>query len=1172
MANQITIDIGAAANDGTGDPLRTAFNYVNNNFSNVWNTGLPNSNVQFSDNRILTVNTNANLVLAPNGIGKVASNVDIVPNTANVFSLGGPTRRWNTVYAQYLDVSNDTTFGDLTVDGNLTVQGNTIQIGNIVTDTKTIQLANTASTTSAANGSGITVGASDNIATLLYNSTSNAWTTNIGVSVTGNVSGNYFIGNGALLTGLSATYGNSNVANFMANFGSNSIVTTGNISAGNVFVTNVITTHNINATTGTFTGDQYSDGAMYVGSPAGTVLGSDVVIQATANGGGYSQINFQNINSGGGASSDYILTADNGNDTTHYFDMGITSSGWDGSETNVLAGLTPNNGYLYVQDGNLTLGTRNGNTSYSWKFDTTGNLTVAGNVIPTGNNTQSLGSATRQWNDLYLSNATIFMNSVPISLNSSNVMTVNGSNVVTATAGGNIDVNNIVSSSNIAIDTSAEKVTVSVNLSNWVFDETGVLTAPGEIETVGNISAGYFLGNGSQLTGINTLTSSISNGTSNVNIAAANGNITINATGGNTWTFDNTGNLALPNNGSINFAAGGIVQAADEDFTILVQDADDDGFSVYLNVDDGAGTLLSQYQQQRDQYELGFPDAGVYYQFNDNGTVVLPANAGVWSDALSNVSIIARSVTDSSFVELMSQDNSDIKRSNVTVTRDNVTVTTSSGAYNWTFDVNGDLIVPGGNTVIYTANAVGNVAGNSISITGGAADQTDYYATPGGNINITGGLGAFNDGGGGGQGGSINITAGASADPAGVAGNINITAGSGTMVFDYGGNLTVSGSILTDNIRTIEGAVHVGQGAGLTNQGTYAIAMGRFAGGTDQGAAGLAIGQLAGASAQGISAIALGLYAAANTQSANAVAIGTYAGQITQGSDAIAIGQLAGNSTQGSLAVAIGSTAGANTQGGGAVAVGYDAGEYSQGNIATALGAEAGKFYQSTTATAVGTRAGNWNQGAGAVAIGKSAAENISNSGSQGLNAIAIGNTSGYLNQGASAIAIGAYSGLVSQGQYSIAIGDSAGRNSAGGQGIGNNSIILNATGANFAGTTANSFYVNPVRNDVANIGQVVFYNTTSKEVTYGNTISVTGNISTDGYIGAGNIGVSTTITTQTLVTDPGPLSGLTIAWGARGFISDGNLTAVGNFGAQVSGGGGNSVPVWSDGTNWYIG
>jgi hypothetical protein len=303
MANQITIDIGAAANDGTGDPLRTAFNYVNNNFSNVWNTGLPNSNVQFSDNRILTVNTNANLVLAPNGIGKVASNVDIVPNTANVFSLGGTTRRWNTVYAQYADI-------------------------------------------------------------------------------TGNITAGYYVGNGRLLTGIVATsnYSNSNVVALLASFGSNSISTTGNISAGNASVTNVVAAQNITATTGTFTGDQFSDGAMYVGSPAGTVLGSDVVIQITANSGSYSQTNFQNINDGVTASSDYILTADNGNDTTHYLDLGITSSGWDGSETNVLSGLTPNNGYLYVQDGNLTIGTRIGNVSYSWKFESNGTLTAPGAI------------------------------------------------------------------------------------------------------------------------------------------------------------------------------------------------------------------------------------------------------------------------------------------------------------------------------------------------------------------------------------------------------------------------------------------------------------------------------------------------------------------------------------------------------------------------------------------------------------------------------------------------------------------------------------------------------------------------------------------------------------------------------------------------------------------------
>jgi hypothetical protein len=36
---------------------------------------------------------------------------------------------------------------------------------------------------------------------------------------------------------------------------------------------------------------------------------------------------------------------------------------------------------------------------------------------------------------------------------------------------------------------------------------------------------------------------------------------------------------------------------------------------------------------------------------------------------------------------------------------------------------------------------------------------------------------------------------------------------------------------------------------------------------------------------------------------------------------------------------------------------------------------------------------------------------------------------------------------------------------------------------------------VAPVRNDVANIGNVMFYNATSKEITYGNVINVAGNI-----------------------------------------------------------------------------
>jgi hypothetical protein len=89
-------------------------------------------------------------------------------------------------------------------------------------------------------------------------------------------------------------------------------------------------------------------------------------------------------------------------------------------------------------------------------------------------------------------------------------------------------------------------------------------------------------------------------------------------------------------------------------------------------------------------------------------------------------------------------------------------------------------------------------------------------------------------------------------------------------------------------------------------------------------------------------------------------------------------------------------------------------------------------------------------------------------------------------------------------------------------------------------------------------------------------TITVNGNdwvFDTNGTLTApGNIGLPNRVTCQMVVTDPVNIGSLTPVFGARAFILDANRAAVGNFGAQVSGGGSNAVPVWSDGTNWFIG
>jgi hypothetical protein len=523
MANQIIIDIGAVANDGTGDPLRTAFGYVNNNFSNIWASGVANSNIQFDGNRILTTNTNGNLVLAPNGIGKVQANVDIVPNANNTLSLGSSTRQWNTVYAQNLAVGGNVEFNDLTVDGNLTVTGNTIQIGNITTETKTIQLANAASTANAANGSGVTVGADDNIATLLYSSASNVWTTNIGITATGNVAGTYFIGNGSLLTGITS-YGNANVAAYLPTY-------TGNISANNVSA-NTIFSNDAYITAGTFSGDpDTGDGSLYIGSPTFTNLGTDVMAQFTGNVPSYAQINLQNYGNSNTSSGDYIITADNGTDSTHFLNLGLTGSNWDGSQPNSLGNrLGPNDGYLYVQDGDMVIGTSNG-TIETWKFDQTGTLTAPGNITTTGNIDSGNVNATA-----IVANTVTGGNVDATDFNGGNLnnMTL-GTQLLTngqRIAGGAFDYSQLYvgfdgGDQGIALN-SFGNAPVQINTGNggantynWTFsNSTGEFSAPGNISATGNVTAANFIGDGSQLTGITANTANITSNVITFNTAA----------------------------------------------------------------------------------------------------------------------------------------------------------------------------------------------------------------------------------------------------------------------------------------------------------------------------------------------------------------------------------------------------------------------------------------------------------------------------------------------------------------------------------------------------------------------------------------------------------------------------------------------------------------------------
>jgi hypothetical protein len=106
---------------------------------------------------------------------------------------------------------------------------------------------------------------------------------------------------------------------------------------------------------------------------------ANTVFAGTSLANGYVQLNIQNIDSVGNlVSADFIATAPNGTDTTHYIDVGINGNNWSSGSWTVSG---PNDGYVYINQGNLTLGTDTLGTTV--KVHVGG--TLAGNVVGTFN-------------------------------------------------------------------------------------------------------------------------------------------------------------------------------------------------------------------------------------------------------------------------------------------------------------------------------------------------------------------------------------------------------------------------------------------------------------------------------------------------------------------------------------------------------------------------------------------------------------------------------------------------------------------------------------------------------------------------------------------------------------------------------------------------------------------
>jgi hypothetical protein len=338
------------------------------------------------------------------------------------------------------------------------------------------------------------------------------------VITTGNVSGGYFLGNGSQLTGLPATYGNANVATYLAsgNLTSN-VITTGNVSGSYILgngsqLTGLPATYG-NANVATFLGNlgnteistsgNVTSGNMHVTGNLYTddISSANIIVYGdqVITGNLTVQGNTTTINSNTITTNDKIITVANNQST---------GANVDG------AGLEAGNPYLA-----------------SWLFsnaETAWRTNI--NIVPDVGSSLNLGSPGNRWTTVY-GNTGDFTGNVTANYVLGNGSQLTGmygnANVATYLASGNLT-SNVITTGNVSGSyilgngsqlTGLPATYGNANVATYL--ASGNLTS--NIITTGNVSGSYILGNGSQLTGLPS-------GYSNADVATylASGTVTSN--------------------------------------------------------------------------------------------------------------------------------------------------------------------------------------------------------------------------------------------------------------------------------------------------------------------------------------------------------------------------------------------------------------------------------------------------------------------------------------------------------------------------------------------------------------------------------------------------------------------------------------------------------------------
>lgn len=132
MAKQ-TVNLGSSANDGTGDPLRTAFDKINDNFDELYlySTAASGNNITITANTIASDDTNGNIIIDPNGTGRLViatgAEIRLTDHVDNGVAFADADGDIKTDAGFTFDGTNVATTGKITINNRLEFEDNVIR-------------------------------------------------------------------------------------------------------------------------------------------------------------------------------------------------------------------------------------------------------------------------------------------------------------------------------------------------------------------------------------------------------------------------------------------------------------------------------------------------------------------------------------------------------------------------------------------------------------------------------------------------------------------------------------------------------------------------------------------------------------------------------------------------------------------------------------------------------------------------------------------------------------------------------------------------------------------------------------------------------------------------------------------------------------------------------------